>query len=72
MMEETELVALPYVAELLTLSVGDKVVLPIESIDDIDGENTNPNGTVKWLGILPTISEKQKFAGIETVSALIL
>ena len=67
-----EEVALPYAAELLTLSVGDKVFSPIEPTEDIDGESTNFNGTVKWLGILPTISEKQKFAGIETVSVLIL
>ena len=71
MVEETE-VQLPYAAEPLTLSVGDKVSLPIESTDDIDGKSTEPNGTIKWLGILPTISEKQWFAGIETVSALIL
>ena len=71
MVEETE-VQLPYAAESLTLSVGDKVFLPIESTDEIDGESSNFNGTVKWLGILPTISEKQRFAGIETVSALSL
>lgn len=67
-------VELPYVTEPLTLSVGDKfkVILPIESTDDIDGENSNSNGIVKWLGLLPTVSEKQRFAGIETVSVSIL
>ena len=74
MVEKTELVevALPYAAEPLTLSVDDEVFLPIEFTEDVDGESTNSNGTVRWLGILPTISEKQKFAGIETVSVLIL
>ena len=71
MVEETE-VQLPYAAEPLTLSVGDKVSLPIEYTDDIDGESTKFNGTIKWLGIIPTISEKQRFAGIETVSTLTL
>ena len=72
MMVESVEVALPYSAEPLTLSVGDEVFLSIESTDDFNGESTNSNGTVRWLGILPTISEKQRFAGIETVSALIL
>ena len=71
MVEEVK-VALRYAAEPLTLSVDDKVFLPIESTDDTDGESTNYNGTIKWLGILPTISEKQKFAGVKTVSVLIL
>ena len=79
-------VSLPYVDEPILLSVGDRVTIPTEfwnlaagCVNDrkahtwlSDVSDPVIAGVVRWLGILPPISDTQLFAGIQTVSAYVL
>ena len=80
-------VSLPCVNEPIPLSVGDKVIIPIDvweytakTINNVERKpvwlsHDNPTaitGVVRWLGTLPLVGGTQLFAGIQTVSFLYL
>ena len=79
-------VSLPCVNEPILLSVGDKVIIPIDvwecaakTINNVERKpvwlsHDNPaaiTGVVRWLGTLPLVGGAQLFAGIQTVSIFI-
>ena len=81
------LVSLPYAKDPIPLSVEDKVTIAsdlwryaAETINSVESEYNwlsrdlpDPaiTGVVRWLGTLPSISDTQLFAGIQTVSIII-
>ena len=54
-------VTLPFVPNAITLSLEEKVIVPIR---ELGIDEPNEDGVVKWLGRLP-VSDSQMFAGIE-------